>query len=131
MTTPQAPTKAELLAALRSSGQQVVDRVRGMPPEELEQGRYENGWNGRQIPAHIASIEWTYTRLFDVAKQGAPAPSNDVGAHLDAPWGGGGADACGVEGGSRPALTGDGGASLAMSSRRGYVHSIDAMCARI
>ena len=45
--------------------------VRALPPERLEEGRYENGWNGRQILAHIASIEWTYPRLIDIARDGA------------------------------------------------------------
>jgi hypothetical protein len=86
-TTPETPSKAELLDALRSSGTEALERLRALPPEEFERGRYENGWNGRQILAHIASIEWTYPRLIDVAKEGAPAPSNDVGAHRDAPSG--------------------------------------------
>ena len=47
--------------------------VRSLPHERLEDGRYENGWNGRQILAHIASIEWTYPRLIDIARS-APAP---------------------------------------------------------
>ena len=76
VTEAQIPTKAELLDALRSSGRELVQRLRALPPEEFERGRYENGWNGRQILAHIASIEWTYTRLFDVATQGAPAPAS-------------------------------------------------------
>ena len=63
-----APSKAELLAALRSSRDEVLALVRGLPPERLEEGRYENGWNGRQILAHIASIEWTYPRLIDIAR---------------------------------------------------------------
>ncbi len=81
MTTPQLPTKAELLDALRSSGRDVIERVRALPAGELEQGRYENGWNGRQILAHIASIEWTYPRLLDIAKEAGPR----VGAGLDPP----------------------------------------------
>jgi hypothetical protein len=63
------PTKAELLAALRSSGDELVARLSALPPETFELGRYENGWNGRQILAHVASIEWTYPRLLDVARQ--------------------------------------------------------------
>ena len=69
---PRTPTKAELLEALRSSAKETVDRVRALPAESLERGRYESGWNGRQILAHVASIEWTYARLFDVARE-APA----------------------------------------------------------
>lgn len=73
------PTKAELLNALRTSGDQFVTRLRAVPPEMFEQGRYESGWNGRQILAHVASIEWTYPRLFDIARQAAPAASRRAG----------------------------------------------------
>ena len=73
-------SKAELLEALRASRDEVLAIVRAMPPEQLEEGRYENGWNGRQILAHIASIEWTYPRLLDIARDGA-APT----AHADLP----------------------------------------------
>ena len=71
-STPSVPTKVELLDALRNSGRTALERLRALPPDEFEQGRYENGWNGRQILAHIASIEWTYARLLDVAKEGTP-----------------------------------------------------------
>ncbi len=76
MTTEQTiPTKAELLAALRSSAREVQAKLGGRSAESFEEGRYENGWNGRQIFAHVASIEWTYPRLIDIAKQAAdPSP---------------------------------------------------------
>jgi uncharacterized protein (TIGR03083 family) len=70
--TDQATSKAELLGALRANRDEVLALVRGLSPAQLEQGRYENGWNGRQILAHIASIEWTYPRLIDIARE-APA----------------------------------------------------------
>jgi hypothetical protein len=68
VSEPHAPSKTELLALLRSSGEEVVRIVRAQTPERLEAGRYENGWNGRQILAHLASIEWTYPRLIDIAR---------------------------------------------------------------
>jgi hypothetical protein len=68
VSEPRAPSKGELLALLRSSGDEVVRIVRAQTPERLEAGRYENGWNGRQILAHLASIEWTYPRLIDIAR---------------------------------------------------------------
>ncbi len=75
MATEQAtPTKTELLAALRSSAREVQAKLGERPAETFEEGRYENGWSGRQIFAHVASIEWTYPRLIDIAKQAA-APS--------------------------------------------------------
>jgi uncharacterized protein (TIGR03083 family) len=69
-----APTKRELLAVLATSRDEVLAIVRSLPPERLEEGRYENGWNARQILAHIASIEWTYPRLIDIART-PPAPA--------------------------------------------------------
>jgi hypothetical protein len=68
-----APTKRELLAALAASRDEVIALVRAMDPARLEEGGYENGWNGRQILAHIASIEWSYPRLIDIART-PPAP---------------------------------------------------------
>jgi hypothetical protein len=49
-----------------------------MPEADFDVGRYENGWNARQILAHIASIEWTYPRLIDLARgdaQSEPKPA--------------------------------------------------------
>jgi hypothetical protein len=65
-------TKQQLIDALRSSGDKVASTVPAIAEADLERGRYENGWNGRQILAHMASIEWTYPRLIDLAR-GAPA----------------------------------------------------------
>ncbi len=73
MSEMQVPSKAELLEALRTSRDEVLAIVRGLPPERLEEGRYEKGWTGRQILAHIASIEWSYPRLIDIARS-EPAP---------------------------------------------------------
>jgi Mycothiol maleylpyruvate isomerase N-terminal domain len=75
MTDSHVPSKGELLEALRRSGDEVVRIVSGVPAERLEEGRYEKGWNGRQILAHIASIEWTYPRLIDIAR--SPMPPAD------------------------------------------------------
>jgi uncharacterized damage-inducible protein DinB len=83
MTADRALSKAELLEALRSSRDEVLAIVRAMPPERLEDGRYESGWNGRQILAHIASIEWTYPRLLDIARDAAaPAAAPPTPADL-------------------------------------------------
>jgi hypothetical protein len=71
-------TKTELLEALRTTGDDVKARVAALDDATLASGRYENGWNARQILAHMASIEWTYPRLIDVAKAAAnpqPAPA--------------------------------------------------------
>lgn len=73
MTEQDIPSKAELVELLRSSGAEAVRRLRAIPAERFEQGRYEQGWNGRQILAHIASIEWTYPRLLEIPRHAPPA----------------------------------------------------------
>ena len=62
-------TKDELISKLRASGEEAASKIRAVPDNAWDQGRYENGWNARQILAHVASIEWTYPRLLDVARQ--------------------------------------------------------------
>ena len=56
-------TKAELLAALEASRDEVVGGVDGL---DLSRDVYEGGWNGRQLLAHIASMEWTYPRILEL-----------------------------------------------------------------
>jgi hypothetical protein len=56
-------TKAELLAALEASRDEVVG---GLDDVDLATGVYEGGWNGRQLLAHIASMEWTYPRILEL-----------------------------------------------------------------
>ncbi len=56
-------TKAELLAALEASRDEVVGGLDGV---DLATGVYEGGWNGRQLLAHIASMEWTYPRILEL-----------------------------------------------------------------
>ncbi len=72
MTDQPAVSKSQLLASLRSSGDELLAKIEGLPAEALEAGCYENGWNGRQVLAHIAAIEWTYPRLIDIARNGPP-----------------------------------------------------------
>jgi len=93
MTSEQPITKAELLAGLRSSAAEALATLRALPAETFEQGRYESGWNGRQILAHIASIEWTYPRLLQPPAP-SPAPGATTGTAAPArPAQGGGVDA--------------------------------------
>ncbi len=77
MTEQGALSKSELLEALRSSQRETIDRLSQLPADTFEQGRYEGGWNGRQILAHVASLEWTYPRLMDIPKQGTPPESSE------------------------------------------------------
>jgi hypothetical protein len=82
-----SPTKSELIAALQKSGDDLLTGVGKMTDADLGQGRYENGWTARQILAHVASIEWTYKKLVDTAKQprSAARPSGEPGAYAAPP----------------------------------------------
>ncbi len=87
-TDQQIPSKAELLDALRSGEQEALVRLSALSAEAFEIGRYESGWNGRQILAHFASIEWSYPRLLDIAKRAASnsasPPASDTSPNADA-----------------------------------------------
>lgn len=61
-------TKDELIAALTKTRDEALATLRGVSAAAFDEGRYENGWNGREILAHVASIEWTYPRLLDLAR---------------------------------------------------------------
>jgi hypothetical protein len=67
-------SKERLIEALKSSERDLLERLRALLPTEFEKGAYESGWNGRQILAHIASIEWTYPRLIAIARGDLPQP---------------------------------------------------------
>ena len=72
MTQQPALSRTQLLEALRSSERELLDKLSGLPAGAFERERYENGWNGREILAHVASLEWTHPRLLDIPKQGTP-----------------------------------------------------------
>ena len=86
---PIVPTREELLTQLRTSADESIARLHALPLEQFELGRYENGWNGREILAHMASIEWTYPRLLEIpvtspsAAEGSP-PSRPAEGGIDA-----------------------------------------------
>jgi hypothetical protein len=72
MTQQTGVSKASLVEQLRASGDDAVQRLSAVPEGDWQKGRYENGWNAREILAHISSIEWTYPRLIDLARGDAP-----------------------------------------------------------
>lgn len=82
------PTKQELIAGLKSTGEALVARLSKMDDAALALGRYENGWNARQILAHVASIEWTYKRLVENAKQPRATARPERAPEASAPAGG-------------------------------------------
>ncbi len=73
----QPVSKDELLDALRESGDEFLAKLRSLPEAGFEAGRYEQGWNARQILAHVAAIEWTYANLIDIAREAESAPPAD------------------------------------------------------
>jgi hypothetical protein len=62
-----------LLTDLRTDAEQIPTTLSALAPETLTHGAYEQGWTGREIVAHIASIEWTYARLIERASEAAEA----------------------------------------------------------
>jgi uncharacterized protein (TIGR03083 family) len=67
-------TKDELLENMRMSGSEFSRAAREVPEGRWSEGRYEEGWTAKDILAHVASIEWTYPKLFDVARGAGPDP---------------------------------------------------------
>lgn len=61
-------TREELLAALRGDAGRLPELVGAIGEAELARGVYENGWDARQLLAHLAAIEWTYPRLIERAE---------------------------------------------------------------
>ncbi len=81
LTVPQPLDRAALLAALRSDGDRVADVLAALPADAFERGAYEQGWTVKDIAAHLASIEWTYPRLIQIAEaadQGAESSDGDA-----------------------------------------------------
>ena len=84
----EGPTKKELISALQSTGDALIKQVGALGPESLERGRYEGGWNAREILAHVASIEWTYKRLVESAQQPRATARPERAPEPPAPSGG-------------------------------------------
>ena len=78
MSDQPAVSKAQLIAGLKASRDEILAKVGGLPAEALEAGCYENGWNARQVLAHVAAIEWSYPRLLDVARDGPPPEKKET-----------------------------------------------------
>ncbi len=85
MTQQPPMSKTQLLEALLSGERELVDKLSGLPADAFERERYENGWNGREILAHIASLEWTYPRLLDIPKQGESPGATESRAKSSSP----------------------------------------------
>jgi uncharacterized protein (TIGR03083 family) len=69
MQMSDAMSKADLLANMAASRDELRTTVDGIPDERWGEGRYEEGWTARDILAHVASIEWTFPRILDIADE--------------------------------------------------------------
>ncbi len=73
----------ELIERLRDSGAAGLAAMHAVPPAALALPGYENGWTVRQIMAHVASMEFTYRRLPDVARGPRDAQATPGGGTFD------------------------------------------------
>ncbi|MHB8573204.1 MAG: maleylpyruvate isomerase N-terminal domain-containing protein [Candidatus Dormibacteria bacterium] len=72
-----------LVEDLRRGGREAARRMLALPLSSLDAGGYEGGWTGRQILAHISSIEWTYPRIIDLARTGSSAAGTATAGAFD------------------------------------------------
>jgi DinB superfamily len=73
------PSPAEILRGLEESQAEVLRAAAALSGEDWDRGRYEGSWNARQLLAHIASIEWSYPRIIDLARQARAGTGDGVG----------------------------------------------------
>ena len=69
----------ELTAEIRAAGDEFRRRVSGLTAEALETGIYENGWNGREVVAHIVGIEWSLPGLINRTLTEVPSQESAPG----------------------------------------------------
>ena len=77
-------TRDTLIEALQQDGDEFERAVRRLPLDSFEEGVYEHGWNGRQLLAHIAAIEWTYPKLIERAESASQASAGDDSFDMNA-----------------------------------------------
>src|SRR5437588_437035 len=73
----------ELVTELRESGAEALAAMAAVPPAALEKAGYEQGWTVRQIMAHVASLEFAYRRLPDLARGPRDAQATPGGGTFD------------------------------------------------
>lgn len=76
--------RRELVEALRTSGAQAMASMAAVPDSALAAPGYENGWTVHGIMAHVASMEFAYRRLPDIARSaGRDAQTTGSGERFD------------------------------------------------
>lgn len=83
--TFSGPSREALIQRVREAGERVQREIGAMDAASMERGVHENGWNARQLLAHMASIEWTYPRLIDLARPAAEPKAAPAQAPAAAP----------------------------------------------
>lgn len=73
----------ELIEQLREAGVEGLAAMLAVPEARLGTPGYENGWTVRQIMAHVASSEFTYRRLPDLARGRRDALTSGTGEPFD------------------------------------------------
>ncbi len=77
-------SRESLIEALIQDGETLERAMSELPAEAFERGVYEQGWNARQLLAHIAAIEWTYPRLIErVERRSTGDGSTEGGGDFD------------------------------------------------
>jgi uncharacterized protein (TIGR03083 family) len=74
------PSAAEILRGLEESEADVLRAASALGGDDWARGRYEGGWNARQLLAHIASMEWSYPRVIDLARQAVAGAGDGRGS---------------------------------------------------
>jgi uncharacterized protein (TIGR03083 family) len=84
--TVDTVTKEQLLDNIRASERAFLDAAGAVPAGQWSEGRYEEGWTAKDILAHVASVEWTYPKLLDLAQM--PKVERDAEKHFRGGTGG-------------------------------------------
>ncbi len=67
-----------LIDELQADAVRVEQVLRALTPTRLASGAYEQGWTVKDVVAHLASIEWTYARLFDLPTTSSETHAGDA-----------------------------------------------------
>lgn len=75
--------REQLLERLRDSGVEGLAAMRAVPHDRFGAESYEQGWNVAQVMAHVASMEYTYRRLPELASTPSGTVARPDGTPFD------------------------------------------------
>jgi hypothetical protein len=70
----------QVIDELRKSGIAALAAMHSVPDDRLQAVSYEQGWTVGQVMAHVASMEYAYRRLPDLARTARGGEPGSVGA---------------------------------------------------